>query len=526
MHHDGKHTEGANRLAILLRPHNALKHAIDGLEVRRVGGEVDGDLVALRAGKSALCAEVILHIARSLHGTRILRAFELSEDLAVGLTRDVGEHVEATTMRHSDGDLVEVRLCGSPQQGIQERDGGFSAFEAEAFLADVLGLQECLEGLGLIELAQDAQLFVFGWLRVDLFHVLLDPGPLGRVLNVHVLNTERAAVGVAQHAEDLAEECGGFPAESAGHELAVEVPEGEAVTGDLEVGMGALFVFQRVDVRHEVSAHAERVDELLHPSGLSHLVAEVHMDVTCPVDRIVGDSQVGEDLLVEIALADEQLVHLLEELAGAGTLDDAVVVGGGERDRLADAQIGECRERHALELGGVFEGACPDDGARSPHEAGNGMFRADAARVSEGDGVSGIVGGRELIVAGAGDDIFIRDEKLLEAHRLGVFDPGHEQGTRAIGLGDVDRDREVDVRRGDDRWLTVDLVVEHVLAGELFERLHERPGDEVGERDLAASGALEVVVDHDAVVDEKLCWDRAHARRRWHGETGVHVCGE
>ena len=42
---------------------------------------------------------------------------------------------------------------------------------------------------------------------------------------------------------------------------------------------------------------------------------------------LVGDAQGGEDVLVEAALADEQLVHLLEELAGAGALDDAVVVG-------------------------------------------------------------------------------------------------------------------------------------------------------------------------------------------------------
>ena len=67
---------------------------------------------------------------------------------------------------------------------------------------------------------------------------------------------------------------------------------------------------------------------------------------------------------------------------------------------------------------------------------------------------------------------------------------GHQQRAGAVGLGQVDRDAEVDVRGRDDRRLAVDLVVVDVLARELLERLDQRPADEVGERDLAAAGAL------------------------------------
>src|SRR6476620_9966463 len=45
----------------------------------------------------------------------------------------------------------------------------------------------------------------------------------------------------------------------------------------------------------------------------------------------------------------------------------------------------------------------------------------------------------------------------------------------------------------------------------------------VGEADLAAAGALEVVVDDDAVVEHQLCRDGAHAGRRRHLQRGVHV---
>ena len=156
------------------------------------------------------------------------------------------------------------------------------------------------------------------------------------VLDVHVLDADRAAVRVAQHAEDVAQLHLALAAEAVRDELAVEVPEGEAVLLDLEVGVRALHVLERVDVGHQVAAHAERVDELLHAGGLVDALGEVDVDVGGPVDRGVRDAQRREDVVVEAALADEQLVHLLEELARAGALDDAVVVGARERDRLAD----------------------------------------------------------------------------------------------------------------------------------------------------------------------------------------------
>ena len=57
-------------------------------------------------------------------------------------------------------------------------------------------------------------------------------------------------------------------AEAAGDELAVEVPERQAVLDDVEVGVRALHVLERVGVGHQVAADAEGVDELLHAGGL------------------------------------------------------------------------------------------------------------------------------------------------------------------------------------------------------------------------------------------------------------------
>ena len=53
--------------------------------------------------------------------------------------------------------------------------------------------------------------------------------------------------------------------------------------------------------------------------------------------------------------------------------------------------------------------------------------------------------------------------------------------------------------------------------------LHHRVADEVREGDLPAAGALEVVVDDDAVVEQQLHRDRAHGRGRGQLQRGVHV---
>ena len=82
---------------------------------------------------------------------------------------------------------------------------------------------------------------------------------------------------------------------------------------------------------------------------------------------------------------------------------------------------------------------------------------------------------------------------------------------------------EVGVRWGDGIRLAVHLGEVAVHVRELLDRLHDRVADQVGERDLAAAGALEVVVDDDPVVDHQLGRDGAHAGRRRHLQRRRHV---
>ena len=266
------------------------------------------------------------------------------------------------------------------------------------------------------------QLLLAGRLRAADLDPLLDPLPLLRVLDVHVLDADPAAVGVAQHAEDVAQAGHRLAAEAPGGELAVQVPQRQAVGDDVEVGVAALAVLQRVGVGHQVAAHPVGVDQLLHPGLLGDVVLVRGGDVADPADRLVRDAQRAEDLVVEAVLAEQQLVDPAQEVAGLRALDDPVVVGRGQRHDLADRQPGQRLGGRALVLGRVLHRADADDRALAGHQPRHRVDGADGARVGEADRGAGEVVGGQLVAAGAPDDVLVRRPEAGEVHRVRALD--------------------------------------------------------------------------------------------------------
>ena len=284
---------------------------------------------------------MVFHISRTLNRRRIGRSFKLSEDLSVGLSGDVGQHVESSAVRHSDVDLVEFIGRGVLNNFVEQRNHRLGTLKRESLLPDVLGLEEGFKGFRLVELVENSQLLVVRGLFVGLFDLLLEPRALLRVLQVCVFNSDCPTVGIAHEPEDFAKQHGATTRETSDDKLAIEIPEGEPVVFDFKVGVTPLTVFKRVNVGHPVSAHAERVHQLLNPGGLVDGVSIVDTDILRPSDRCVGDAKCSEDVFVEVVFADEKFVNDFEELTGACTLNDAVVVGRGERDCLGDAEVEE-----------------------------------------------------------------------------------------------------------------------------------------------------------------------------------------
>ena len=135
--------------------------------------------------------------------------------------------------------------------------------------------------------------------------MLLDPLLLLGVLHVHVLDGERAAVGVAEHLDRVSEGHRALAGQSVDDELAVEVPQGEAVGRRVELGVkvGRLGS-QRVEVRDQVSPHPVHVDEALDVDLLLQAVELVVGGVAVghEAHRLERHVHRREDLVVEAVL--------------------------------------------------------------------------------------------------------------------------------------------------------------------------------------------------------------------------------
>ena len=97
---------------------------------------------------------------------------------------------------------------GVVEHAVEERDERLAALEREALVADVLRVQEALEALGLDQLLQDApprrRRRAAGGCGVDSMRSC-SQSLRSRIGDVHVLDADRAAVGVAQDLQDLAQ---------------------------------------------------------------------------------------------------------------------------------------------------------------------------------------------------------------------------------------------------------------------------------------------------------------------------------
>jgi hypothetical protein len=122
---------------------------------------------------------------------------ELRDDHLVGLAEHVGEHVDPPAVRHAKDHLLDAERAGVLDHRVKEGDERVAALEREALGGRIAELEELLEALGANQAVEDAQPVLGGEVGMvgGRLHALLEPDALLLVLDVHVLDTERAAVG-------------------------------------------------------------------------------------------------------------------------------------------------------------------------------------------------------------------------------------------------------------------------------------------------------------------------------------------
>ena len=335
-------------------------------------------------------------------------------------------------------------------------------------------------------------------------------------------------VRVAQHAEEIPQTHLVDAADTVGEELAVEVPDREAVGGWVELARGEwLLPSQRIEVGDQVTADAVHPDQLgdRHLLGEHRLFAIDGEGVGAPLDRLVRHVERSEHVFVEVVFAEQQLVHPLEEQPRLGALDDAVVVGARDRDDLADAERAEVAPVGPLELGRIVDAADADDHGLAGHQPWHRLDGADTAGVGEADvGALEIVDG-QLVGVDLANDLLVGGEEPVEVERVALADDRHQEGAAAVGLLLVDCQAHVDVRVLDQSRLAV--VAHHVgvlhRRDRIGDRSDDRPADQVREADLRLPGAGAEPVDDLAVDLEQLGGHVAEAGRRRDGQAGFHV---
>ena len=106
---------------------------------------------------------------------------------------------------------------------------------------------------------------------------------------MHVLDAKRAAVGIAQERQDVAQ-CGdGGAAKATSSKFTIEVPHGQAVCRKVKVNMLALFVFKWIRVSHQVAAYTVGMDELLDAGCFVDVVLVGCHDIGFPTNGLIRD---------------------------------------------------------------------------------------------------------------------------------------------------------------------------------------------------------------------------------------------
>src|SRR5258708_15685429 len=151
---------------------------------------------------------MIFHVARAADISRIARpARELVTDCLSGLPHDVGEDIEAPSVRHAHVDLTDSSKTTIFDHCLERWNGALSAIESEALGANIFAGEELLPLFGMDHLGEDRLLSLGreGDLGVLALHSFLEETALLKVVDMHIFEADMAAVIALENADDFAD---------------------------------------------------------------------------------------------------------------------------------------------------------------------------------------------------------------------------------------------------------------------------------------------------------------------------------
>ena len=169
-------------------------------------------------------------------------------------------------MRHADDNLIHAHIAGRIQNRQQAGDHRIAALNAEALHAGIFHLHKFLEAFNFEQRTQNPFFLFRRKLRLAtrFFHPRLNPLPLGKVLDVHIFHTHRAAIGLAQLRHDFIERRALTP------QIATQVNRPRPIRRREPVGLRLQIIdhprllnAQRIKIRQQMPTYAIGANQLL-----------------------------------------------------------------------------------------------------------------------------------------------------------------------------------------------------------------------------------------------------------------------
>ncbi|MNH17258.1 hypothetical protein D3C79_769250 [compost metagenome] len=171
-------------------------------------------------------------------------AGKLVEQVGRFFTQHVDQHVQTATVGHTQHHFTRAVFARVTHHFFQHRHQRVATFQRETFGPREFGTQVTFQPFGCCQFAQETAFLIGGEAGTPRyrFNALLDPAFLFGVGDVHILGTDRTAVGLLQRRVQIAQLHGFFADGKRTHvEGFLEVGFGQVVVRRIEIGNALLF---------------------------------------------------------------------------------------------------------------------------------------------------------------------------------------------------------------------------------------------------------------------------------------------
>src|SRR6266516_1024507 len=299
------------------------------------------------------------------------RAFERSEDPLAEIPDNICQYIQAAAMGHAERDVIYSPRRGAYDQLIEQGNNRFASLQRKSLLAQVFGVQKSLELFRRNQFPKNLLLdFDRYRLRIDKLapDLFAYPELFCLALNVAILGAYLPAICPLKNVQNFAQSCAFSSCQTASYENPIQVPDRQVVSFHVQLRVVEhRHGMQRIDIGDQVSPHAIGIDQFHHARLFDSLLVrligsqEERIAIEVPAQGRVGDSEIGKNVVVKLMLANDQLVNLSQKSPRLSALNDAMIVGAADCNRLADAELRQSFRGHRLVLRRILNGAGGDN---------------------------------------------------------------------------------------------------------------------------------------------------------------------